>query len=118
MYECVAHKMHRGSPWICRRPAKPARACKKQRREAAEAAAHHAEPANGRPGALVWLRQDLRLHDNAAIAAAAAQASASGGTVTFAFVHSLDEDGDDFRTGEWAGGSAVDISDRRGALLL
>ena len=87
------------------RPAKPARARKKQRQEAAEAAARRAEPPNGKPGALVWLRQDLRLHDNAAIAAAAAQARASGGTVTFVFVHSPEEDGDDFRTGKWAAGA-------------
>jgi len=59
---------------------------------------------------LVWLRQDLRLHDNAAIAAAAAQASAAGGTLTLAFVHSPEEDGDDFRTGEWvAGGGVTDL---------
>ncbi len=72
---------------------------KKQRRGAAEAAAAHAAAADGAPGTLVWLRQDLRVHDNAALAAAAQHAAATGGTVTFAFVHSHEEDGDDFRTG-------------------
>ena len=80
---------------LFRRPAKPARMRKKQRLGAAEAAA----AADGAPGALVWLRQDLRLHDNAALAAAAQHAAAAGGMVTIAFVHSPEEDGDDFRTG-------------------
>lgn len=56
--------------------------------------------ANGGGGnALVWLRQDLRLHDNETIAAAAKFASAGGGQLAFVYVHSPAEDGDAIRTG-------------------
>jgi len=47
----------------------------------------------------VWLRQDLRLHDNETIAAAAKFASAGGGQLAFVYVHSPAEDGDAIRTG-------------------
>jgi hypothetical protein len=37
---------------------------------------------------LVWLRQDLRLHDNPALVEAIKLANQLGGTVTFLYVHS------------------------------
>lgn len=42
---------------------------------------------------LVWLRQDLRLHDNPALHAAAQDAAGAGGSVVVAYVHSPQEDG-------------------------
>ena len=43
--------------------------------------------------------QDLRLHDNETLVAAARDAKASGGQLAFLYVHSPDEDGDDPATG-------------------
>lgn len=43
---------------------------------------------------VVWLRQDLRLHDNPALHRAAALASKRGGVVTVAYIHAPEEDGD------------------------
>ena len=43
--------------------------------------------------------QDLRLHDNETLVAAARDARASGGQLAFLYVHSPDEDGDDPATG-------------------
>jgi hypothetical protein len=57
-----------------------------------------------RPAALLWLRQDLRLHDNPALLAAASAATQLGGNVVPVFVHSPLEDGDDLGTGAPAGG--------------
>jgi DNA photolyase len=54
----------------------------------------HALPTNG-SGVLVWLRQDLRLNDNATLNAGIALAKQYNGYLTFAFVHSPEEDGDD-----------------------
>jgi DNA photolyase len=73
--------------FVCR-PAKRVRSGKKGKagREKSQ------ESAQG--NALVWLRQDLRLHDNPVIAAATDHAKASGGTVAFVYVHSPEEDGD------------------------
>ncbi len=51
-------------------------------------------------GVLYWLRQDLRLHDNPALCAAAAAARKRGGRLTLVYVHSPEEDGDDLETGE------------------
>ncbi|KAG1661782.1 hypothetical protein FOA52_003703 [Chlamydomonas sp. UWO 241] len=42
---------------------------------------------------VVWLRADLRLHDNPALAEAAKAAAERGGTVTLLYVHSPEEDG-------------------------
>lgn len=53
----------------------------------------------GTGGVLVWLRQDLRVHDNPTLCAAAADAKAVGGAVTIVFVHSPQEDGDAPATG-------------------
>ena len=49
---------------------------------------------------LAW--QDLRLHDNETLVAAARAAKASVGQLAFVYVHSPDEDGDDPATGVWA----------------
>lgn len=57
-----------------------------------------AAPPAGR-NVLLWLRQDLRLHDNPALAAAARDAARMGGTVAFMFISSPEEDGDDLHTG-------------------
>jgi hypothetical protein len=50
-----------------------------------------------------WLEtpawQDLRLHDNETLVAAARDAKAGGGQLAFVYVHSPDEDGDDPATG-------------------
>lgn len=50
-------------------------------------------------GVLLWLRLDLRLHDNSALTAAARRASELGGRLTICYIHSPEEDGDDFRSG-------------------
>eukprot|EP01023_Acetabularia_acetabulum_P043224 TRINITY_DN43142_c0_g1_i1.p1 TRINITY_DN43142_c0_g1~~TRINITY_DN43142_c0_g1_i1.p1 ORF type:complete len:458 (+),score=48.92 TRINITY_DN43142_c0_g1_i1:79-1452(+) len=56
---------------------------------------------------IVWLRQDLRLHDNPAIAAAASTAKKGGGIVYFVYIHSPYEDGESFKTGTfWQPGGA------------
>lgn len=54
---------------------------------------------SGARNALVWLRQDLRIHDNPALVAASQHVAAAGGTVTFVYVHSPEEDGDPWSTG-------------------
>lgn len=53
----------------------------------------------GGGSAVLWLRQDLRLHDNPALVAAARYAKKGGGRLTILFVHSPGEDGDDLATG-------------------
>lgn len=58
--------------------------------------------ASGGTGVLYWLRQDFRLHDNPALCAAAAAAKRAGGKLTFVYVCSLEEDGDDLETGPHA----------------
>ena len=72
---------------------------RKKRRAAAADAASTAPLHPAAPNVLLWLRHDLRLHDNPALVAAAREARAAGGTLTFVYVHSPEEDGDDFRTG-------------------
>lgn len=52
-------------------------------------------------GVLYWLRQDLRLHDNPALCAAAAAARKRGGKLTLVYVHSPEEDGEPLETGGW-----------------
>ncbi len=51
----------------------------------------------GASNTIMWLRQDLRLHDNPALTEAARTAAAGGGRVTIVYVHSPEEDGDDWR---------------------
>ena len=60
---------------------------------AAQAAGKGGEPPPHTSGVLVWLRQDLRLHDHPALVAAAADARAAGGHVTLVYVHSPAEEG-------------------------
>ena len=55
-------------------------------------------------GVLYWLRQDLRLVDNEALVRAAADATANNAQVTFTYIHSPDEDGND--THSWRPGAA------------
>lgn len=64
---------------------------------------------NPRVNTLVWLRQDLRRHDNPAITAAARLANNSGGCVTFLYVHSPEEDGEASGSGGpvWRPGAAT-----------
>lgn len=58
----------------------------------------------GARGVVVWLRQDLRLHDHPALSAAAAAAKRAGGSLTLVYVHSPEEDGDEPLTGAaWVG---------------
>ncbi|KAI8468759.1 MAG: hypothetical protein J3K34DRAFT_459699 [Monoraphidium minutum] len=77
------------------------------------------------PNALVWLRQDLRIHDNPALCEAARPArvksvpaagrhhnTPQGGTITLVYVHSPEEDGDDAAaggggSGRWRPGAAA-----------
>lgn len=72
---------------------------KKQRKVASLASSSDSQPHSTTLNVLLWLRQDLRLHDNAALVAAARQAQADGGKLTLVYVHSPDEDGDDVTTG-------------------
>lgn len=59
-----------------------------------------------RSGALVWLRQDLRVHDNPALCAAAKWAARGRGTVTLVYVHSPEEDGHSAATSSTADSSS------------
>lgn len=88
-----------GQSPACRR-SRPPRTRKKQRKAALAAASAAAPLPTSAPNVLLWLRQDLRLHDNAALVAAAQQAKASGGNLTLVYVHSPEGDGDDVRTGD------------------
>ena len=69
-------------------------ACRDKKAEGSGGAA-----ASAGTGILYWLRQDFRLHDNPALCAAAAAAKRAGGKLTFVYVCSLEEDGDDLETG-------------------
>ena len=82
---------------------------KKQRKVAALAASSSSSPHSSSSNVLLWLRQDLRLHDNAALVAAAAQALARGGLMTLVYVHSPDEDGDDVAAGAVKCANAHDL---------
>jgi hypothetical protein len=71
-----------------------------------------------RPGAVMWFRQDLRLHDNQAFHAAVKAAKKTGGSVLCVFIWSEEEEGDDdssWRPGDasrvWLG-HALDALDR------
>jgi len=44
--------------------------------------------------AIMWFRQDLRLHDNPALVEAAKWAQRRGGSVMCVYIHSPEEDGD------------------------
>ena len=93
-------------------PARPAKRLRRVRgsaqADAGAAARGGADPGRA-PGAgaaplagrnvLLWLRQDLRLHDNPALASAARDAARTGGTVAFVFISSPEEDGDDLHSG-------------------
>ncbi|KAJ9524591.1 hypothetical protein QJQ45_024196 [Haematococcus lacustris] len=68
------------------RPAKPLRGKK------ARAAGVQGHAPAGAKNVLVWLRQDLRLHDNPALSEASRVARQLGGTVTLLFTHSPEED--------------------------
>lgn len=72
---------------------------KKQRKVASLASSPDGQSHPASLNVLLWLRQDLRLHDNAALVGAAQQASKTGGKLTLVYVHSPDEDGDDVTTG-------------------
>lgn len=50
-------------------------------------------------GTLLWLRMDLRLHDQPALDAAAKRASTLGGPLAFCFLQSMEEDGDTLHEG-------------------
>lgn len=65
----------------------------KKAKAAASGASAAADAAAGRPNAMLWLRQDLRVHDNPALTEAAKWAARQGGCVTFVYVHSPQEDG-------------------------
>lgn len=54
-------------------------------------------------GVLYWLRQDLRLHDNPALCAAAQEAQRRRGKLTLVYINSIEEDGDDLQTGAAVG---------------
>lgn len=47
-----------------------------------------------KPNAIMWFRQDFRIHDNTALTEAAKYAARHGGCVTFVYIHSPTEDGD------------------------
>ena len=51
-------------------------------------------------GVLVWVRQDMRIHDNSPLVRAAEVVKRDGGHVTIVHIHSPDEDGDDYQSGE------------------
>eukprot|EP00884_Botryococcus_braunii_P006520 jgi/Botrbrau1/1586/Bobra.0185s0008.2 len=55
---------------------------------------------------LIWLRQDLRLHDNPTLAAGISLAQRYKGHLSFLFVHSPEEDGDDLSGSSWRPGGA------------
>lgn len=61
------------------------------------------------PNVVVWLRQDLRLHDNPALTRAAALATKQGGGVVLVFVSSVEEDGQplESNSGVWGGDRGV-----------
>ncbi len=50
------------------------------------------------PNVVVWLRQDLRLHDNPALHHAALLAKKQGGVVVFVFIASVEEDGEPLKS--------------------
>jgi hypothetical protein len=60
----------------------------------------------------MWLRQDLRVHDNPALTEAARWTARQGGCVTFVYVHSPEEDGSE------VGSSGDDAQDCRWVLVL
>lgn len=78
------------------RPARKLAGKKRSRRAAGSSVgvsvAGQAPPA-GSPHVLVWLRRDLRVHDNPALVAAAKAASLAGGTVTVVYIHSPEVSG-------------------------
>ena len=65
-------------------------------------------PPAGSPHVLVWLRRDLRVHDNPALVAAAKAASLAGGTVTVVYIHSPEVSGGGVAGWGWLLGRHVD----------
>jgi hypothetical protein len=59
-----------------------------------------------RPGAVMWFRQDLRLHDNQAFHAAVRYAVKNGGELVCVFLWSDSEDGDSANPKSWPPGGA------------
>ena len=68
---------------------------RKKNRENKTAPLDEPEPYT-KPGAVMWFRQDLRLHDNQAFHAAVKAAKKTGGSVLCVFIWSEEEEGDDF----------------------
>ena len=69
-----------------------------------ETAARPGSDLGRRPGAVMWFRQDLRLHDNQAFHAAVRAAKRRGGDVLCVYVWSEEEEGDD--AASWRPGGA------------
>ena len=51
-------------------------------------------------GVLLWLKMDLRIHDQPALNAAAKRAEKLGSSLSFCFINSPDQDGDELDQGE------------------
>ena len=86
---------------------------------AAGAAAEGSSPAA--VNAIMWFRQDLRIHDNPALVEAAKWAQRRGGSVVCVYVHSPTEDGDAVGEGsrcEGIGRSCTSSSSSASCLLL
>ena len=58
------------------------------------------ESASSQGNQLLWLRQDLRLHDHPALRAAAAAAAEGNAQIRIVFVFSAEEDGTGLQEGE------------------
>jgi hypothetical protein len=69
-------------------------------------------------GVLYWLRQDLRLHDNPGLCAAALEAQRRRSKLTLVYVSSLQEDGDDLGSGVTRPGPLSACCGRVAKLLL
>ncbi len=65
----------------------------------ARASEQHGAPAGSSGNQLIWLRQDLRLHDHPALCAAASAATSSNSNLQFVYIFSPNEDGDDLQEG-------------------
>lgn len=67
---------------------------KKSLAAAAASGTAAAAPSQPAVNAIMWFRQDLRIHDNPALVEAAKWAQRRGGSVVCVYVHSPAEDGD------------------------
>lgn len=88
------HAIHRCRQHASSRLHTLSHVCAGRKAKDAAAAVEPAAPAGAR-NALLWLRQDLRVNDNAALCEAAKWAARHAGRVTFLYVHSPAEDGDE-----------------------